>query len=103
MINLNLNLIKVHCRIDHDLDDELLLNYAESAINVLESQTGRKWYDVDEVVPKDDADGMNLTTQARQALFLLVAYWYANREASERFELPSAFYRLIQPYRIYGV
>ena len=49
---LSLDLVKAHCRIDNDDEDDVLQSYIESALGHIESQLGRKLYN--DNVPDSD-------------------------------------------------
>ncbi|MGQ7253974.1 head-tail connector protein [Vreelandella titanicae] len=110
---LELDIIKQHVRLEPDEteDDALLDTYANSAVRYIENHTGRKLYATDEAVPKDtdgnvtDEHALVLDDDLVDAMLLLIAHRYANREAvvvgSISSELPMAVKDLIEPYRHY--
>lgn len=102
---LSLDLVKAHCRIDNDNEDNLLQSYIESALGHIESQLGRKLYN--DNVPDSDSTGIVINAPIRHAVLMLIAHWYENRESvvvgnfgSKEIEIGT--WRLIQPYRIMG-
>lgn len=110
---LELDIIKVHCRIEPDVidDDDLLDTYANAARRLVESHTGRTLYATQVEVPKD-ADGnptddhaLVLDDSITTAMLLLIGHWYESREAAVigtiSSELPLAVDALITPYRHY--
>ena len=72
--------LKLQARIDSDDEDELLKGYAESALAHIEMHCDRKLV---VLVPGVEMtpEQMELTPDVWQAMVLLVAHWYANREA----------------------
>lgn len=102
---LSLDLVKSHCRIDSNDEDEVLQSYIEAALGHIESQLGRKLYD--DNVPDSDLTGIVINAPIRHAALMLIAHWYENRESvvvgnfgSKEIEIGT--WRLIQPYRIMG-
>lgn len=75
-----LETLKQQIRIDGDDEDALLKGYVEAALAHVEQHCDRKL-----VVPVAGAElpenQMELTADVWQAVLLLVAHWYANREA----------------------
>lgn len=72
--------LKQQGRIDDDADEALLKGYTAAALAHVEMHCDRKL-----VVPVPGVDltpdQMELTADVWQAVVLLVAHWYANREA----------------------
>ncbi|HDR1907263.1 TPA: phage gp6-like head-tail connector protein [Pasteurella multocida] len=102
---LSLDLVKLHCRIDSDEDDELLKSFIDSAVGFIQSQLNRTLY-VDSV-PDNDSNGIVINGPIRQAILMTIAHWYEHREAvftgTITKEIELGTWRLIQPYRIMGV
>lgn len=75
-----LETLKQQIRIDGDDEDALLKGYVEAALAHVEQHCDRKL-----VVPVTGVelpeDQMEITADVWQAVWLLVAHWYANREA----------------------
>ena len=69
--------IKLQAKVDNDVEDELIKGYVESALFHVEQHC-----DV-ELVESDPSEPNQLlvTPDIWQAVYLLVAHWYANREA----------------------
>ena len=101
---LSIELIKLHCRIDHDNEDELLQQYENAAKEYIESLLDRKLYAVQ--VP-DASNGLVANTAIKQAMLMTIAHWYEHRESVvvgvTSKEIEEGVWRLIQPYRIMGV
>ncbi len=103
---INLDLIKLHCRIDHDYDDELLGLYLDAAKDAVKQHTSRNWYDDSEQIPDEDEHGIRWNRAAELSMYLLIGHWYESRSAVTDLnmkELPMGFFALIQPYRIHGL
>jgi hypothetical protein len=110
---LELDIIKVHCRIEPDFidDDALLDTYANAARRLVETHTGRTLYATLAEVPKDgegnvaDEHYLLLDDAVTTAMLLLIGHWYENREAAvigaTATDLPLAVDALIIPYRHY--
>lgn len=102
---ITLDLIKAHCRIDHDEDDSLLEHYENAAHEHIERQLGRRLYA--ESVPEDESNGLVITAAIKQAMLMTIAHWYEHRESVivgvVSREIEEGTWRLIQPYRIMGV
>lgn len=75
-----LELLKTQARIDTDEEDELLKSYVAAALAHVELHCDRVLVDP---VPDEplQPDQMALTPDVWQAVVLLVAHWYAHREA----------------------
>lgn len=69
--------IKLQAKVDNDVEDELIKGYVESALFHVEQHC-----DV-ELVESDPSEPNQLlvTPDIWQAVYLLVAHWYATREA----------------------
>ncbi|WP_234099674.1 head-tail connector protein [Enterobacter roggenkampii] len=99
---LTLEEIKQQCRVELDFteDDELLTAIGDAAQTRTETRINRKLYEKE--VPDTDPDGLLLPDDVKQALLLLVGYWYENRVAVNDFEqseAPLAYNWLVDPYR----
>lgn len=103
---LTLELIKQHCRIDVDVDDELLQAYHRAARTYIQSLLNRKLYN--EAESENDRDGIVINPAIEQAILMTIAHWYEHRESvvvgtiSSK-EVEEGVWRLIQPYRKMGV
>lgn len=98
---IDLNLIKKHCRIDHDDEDELLQLYANTAVAHAQNYLGKQ------IVLDGDAkdDVIVFDNVIATACLLVIAHWYDNRETATTSlqEIPHGFIALLQPYRNMGV
>ena len=107
---LDLREIKVQCRIDDDWseDDALLNHYAAAAIETCSDEMERVIYE-DQLALDAAADttGIVLNARIKQAAFLLIAHWYASREAvvigTISSTLPLGFKTLLWRLRIYSI
>ena len=94
---------KLHCRIDHDEEDDLIQEYIDVAEAQIQANLDRKVIatEVDRVGENDLVDNKALDA----ARLLFVGHLYANREATTQatIELPLGYWSLIQPYRNMGV
>lgn len=102
-----LELIKQHCRISTDEDDDLLLQYLDASRLLAEAFLSRNIYDTQSELDNANDDGVVINAQIRQAMLMTISHWYEHREAvltgisSKAVEL--GFRALLQPYRIMGL
>lgn len=99
---LTLEEIKQQCRVELDFteDDTLLTAIGLAAQTRTETRINRKLYA--EAPPETDPDGLMLPDDVKQAMLMLVSYWYENRVAANDFEqseAPLAYNWLVDPYR----
>lgn len=89
---IELSLVKMHLRVDHDDEDALIQGYLDAAIVHVEQHCDRVLVETP-LLPEE----MGLTKDVQQAVLLLVGHWYANREgvASGLTEVPLAVGRLL--------
>ncbi|HAU5716764.1 MULTISPECIES: head-tail connector protein [Serratia] len=75
--------IKLHVRVDHDADDELIKTYLDAAVDYVENYCDGKL--VTELTPIVEVDipprEILFTAGIWQSMLLLVGHWYANRES----------------------
>ncbi|MOA27537.1 Phage gp6-like head-tail connector protein [compost metagenome] len=69
--------IKLQARIDNDVEDDLVKDYVAAALFHVEQHCDRILVESD----PDEPEEMALTPDIWQAVYLLVAHWYATREA----------------------
>lgn len=95
----SLDLVKKHCVLDsYDGDDDLLTHYVEAAEEHVITLTNCSL----EELKQRSADGVSLPKPLQQAVMMLAAQWYDQREANSRskFEfVPDGVHALIMPYR----
>ncbi|CDH21461.1 head-tail connector protein [Xenorhabdus bovienii] len=96
-IDIPLNEIKQHCRIDESdtLDDALLTAYAEAALEVCQQHIGKRF-----------DDGLSFTPAIKVGCLLYIGLLYENREMAtdvELKEVPFTIKSLWSVYRDVGV
>lgn len=106
MRKIDIEAVKYQCRIEHDEEDLLIDGYIKSAYDHVSAWLNRSLHDYD--VPADDKDGLVINASINQACLMLVAHWYANREAVANnmvnlAVMPLGVQALLQPYRLMGV
>lgn len=103
---MNLARIKQHLRIDHADEDDYISELEKAARVFVARDLNRNVYDDASTTPVDDTFGIVLTPDLEQAMLLLIGHWYEHREAATdtaKAEVPIAYWRLVQHYRLYGV
>lgn len=102
--------VKLHCRIDAGAseEDDWIAARVKAAWRYVETWTRRRLYEnADDPLYLTDSDALLYGEDIETAMLMLIAHWYANREAvsingtSSTVDL--AVEALLQPYRIYGV
>ncbi|WP_338544902.1 head-tail connector protein [Pseudomonas benzopyrenica] len=74
---IELSRVKLHLRVDHDDEDDLIQGYLAAASAYVEQHCDRTLVEANPTGPEQ----MLLTKDVEQAMLLLVGHWYANREA----------------------
>lgn len=74
---IELSRVKLHLRVDHDDEDDLIQGYLAAASAYVEQHCDRTLVEASPTGPEQ----MLLTKDVEQAMLLLVGHWYANREA----------------------
>lgn len=91
---IDLALVKQQMRVDHSEEDQLIQGYIDAAVVHVEQHCDRHIVDT-----PTTPDQMGLTSDVRQAVMMLVAHWYANREAvvvgTITADVPLGFERLL--------
>lgn len=95
---ITLEQVKFQCRIEHDEEDDILMLYIQSAQAFCQNYLDRNIYNTADF---DDKTGIEITPIIKQAMLLLVAHWYVQRELTPN--VPQAVYELLRPYRLMGV
>ena len=106
MLRIDIDAVKYQCRIEHDDEDLLLDGYIQSSYDHVSAWLGRKLYEQD--APSNDKTGLIINASVNQACLMLIAHWYANREAvadnmANLAVMPLGVQALLQPYRLMGV
>lgn len=91
---IDLAVVKLHLRVDHDEEDSLIQGYIDAAVVHVEQHCDRQ------IVPNPDSpEQMALTKDIEQAVLMLVGHWYASREAvvtgTITSDVPLGFERLL--------
>ncbi|WP_414146885.1 head-tail connector protein [Erwinia sp. BNK-24-b] len=107
---LTVDQVKHHCNIEQDFteDDAWLAARIKAAARYVENYTRRTLYDdAADPVYLADPDALLYGEDIETAMLMLIAHWYANREAvvtGVSVATPDfAVEAFLQPYRIYGV
>lgn len=102
-MKITLEEVKQQCRIEHELEDDLLEGYLLSACRTIENVTNRTLFDE---LPEDAPNnGLLLTDDLKLAVLMLTAYLYENRSGwneannSPNFALPPTVEAIVQPYK----
>lgn len=102
-MKITLDEIKQQCRIEHDLEDDLLLGYLKSAQVIVENYTNRKLFDTLPDEPLTNA--LLISGDLKLALLMLTTYLYENRSGwneannSPNFALPPTVESIISRYK----
>jgi len=90
--------LKGHCRIDSDdnSEDSLITTYSEAAREKVGKYINRPLFDNE--IPAGTVDGLVINSSVKLAIMLAVNHFYDNRDATT--ELPPAFFRLLDDYRL---
>lgn len=92
MARIELEEIKQHLRIDHNLDDELLELYSTAALEAAENHIGKTF----------GSDTVKFTQGIKVGCLMFIGHLYANRETVsdvQLYEVPMAVKSLWNPYR----
>lgn len=93
---IDLNEIKAHLRIEHDLDDELLEVYADAALEAASNHIGKVWGD------ETTSNTVKFTKGIKVGCLMFIGHLYANREIVsdiQQYEVPMTIKTLWNPYR----
>ncbi|QGM80715.1 head-tail connector protein [Otariodibacter oris] len=96
MARIDIEEIKNHLRIDHDLDDELLEVLADSALEVAQNHIGKRFADT------TTEETVQFTQGIKVGCLMFIGHLYANREIVsdvQLYEVPMAISALWNPYR----
>ncbi|EMH4032910.1 TPA: phage gp6-like head-tail connector protein [Serratia marcescens] len=95
--------IKLHIRVDHDADDELIKTYLDAAVDYVENYCDGKL--VVEITPIVESETppreIIFTAGIWQAMLLLIGHYYSNREAvgQSQIEIPLGVESLLYRHR----
>jgi hypothetical protein len=100
---IDLSIVKVHLRVDHDDEDALIEGYRDAALSAFETWTNRTLVDPAEALPDPVGNALRLSKSIQQGALLLIGHWYGGREAvvigTITAELPMATNALWKPHR----
>lgn len=98
MSEISLELLKKHVNADDsDADDDILLQYLEAAEEHVVDMTRRSMDDLCVL-----GDGVDPPKRIVQAVLMLAASWYAQRESVagvQMYEVPDSVEALVKPFR----
>ncbi|OOR96995.1 hypothetical protein B0187_10100 [Haemophilus paracuniculus] len=96
MVSIELDEIKQHLRIEHNLDDDLLRVYADTALEVAQNHIGKTW-------GEERTESTTPFTQGiKVGCLMYIGHLYANREVVadvQLHEVPMAIKSLWNVYR----
>jgi hypothetical protein len=94
---INLETAKLHCRIDHDDEDQLLLDWIEEAEEVIQNDLDRK------IIPNESnriGETDIVDNKWLDSARLIYVQYKHNRSLAGK---PQAYWDLLQKFRIMGV
>ncbi|MBJ2263723.1 head-tail connector protein [Pseudomonas sp. MF6787] len=100
---IDLPIVKVHLRVDHDDEDALIEGYRDAALSAFETWTNRTLVDPAEPLPDPVGNALWMSKSIQQGALLLIGHWYGSRESvvigTITAELPMATNALWKPHR----
>lgn len=102
---IDLDTVKSHLRVDGEEEDGLIQGYTDAALSTFEQWTNRKLIAEGEALPDPAGNALVMTKAIGQGALMLIAHWYANREAviltgsSSFTDMPLATRALWTPHR----
>ena len=93
---IDLDEIKTHLRIEHDLDDELLSVYADAALEAASNHIGKVWG------TETTSETVRFTKGIKVGCLMFIGHLYANREIVsdvQQYEVPMTIKALWNPHR----
>ena len=81
--------VKAQCRIEHDADDDLLNSYIKAAreycegflnIKLVEDEQEEQEQENTDETEENAVKQIEVKTKWKQAMLLIIAHWYTNRE-----------------------
>lgn len=96
---LSLDLIKKQCRIDSNFndDDEILSLYGDSAEDFLSQHLNCQ---LDDIAAENSGQ---LPRNLISAMLLYVDYLYNESGSAQNYDLPQAYWILVNPYKTYSI
>lgn len=104
-MSLDLDTVKLHLRVDHTDEDDLIRIYLRAAEERVEQFLDRKVYATEvELTAAGDASGMVANGSTEAATLLIVGHLFASREdvvvGAPVSQLPSGSQYLLMPFRV---
>lgn len=100
---IDLDLVKVHLKVDGDDEDTLIQGYTDAAISSFELWTNRSLVAEGDSLPEPVGNALKITKAIRQGALLLIGHWYSARETvvtgTIATEMPMATQALWGPHR----
>lgn len=100
---INLDVVKLHLRVDHIEEDTLIQAYTDAAFSAFELWTNRTLLAAAVPLPDPITNHIALSKSIEQGALLLIGHWYASREAvvigTITAQLPMATMALWLPHR----
>ena len=102
-MKITLDEVKQQCRIEHDLEDDLLTTYLNSAKATIANLTNRTLFD--KLPSQPPTDALEINDDLKLAILMLTAHYYENRSGwneannSPNFAVPPTVEAIAQRYR----
>lgn len=102
-MKITLDEVKQQCRIEHELEDDLLKSYLDAAKSTLADLTNRTLFEKLPADPPDNA--LEISHDLKVAILMLTAHYYENRGGwnesnnSPNFALPPTVESIAMRYR----
>ena len=100
---IDLPIVKVHLRVDHDDEDALIEGYRDAALSAFETWTNRTLIAPESALPDPVGNALRMNKSIQQGALLLIGTWYNSRESvavgNIVNELPMATSALWKPHR----
>lgn len=100
---IDLPIVKVHLRVDHDDEDALIEGYRDAALSAFETWTNRTLIGPEAALPDPVGNALRMSKSIQQGALLLIGHWYSGRETvvigTITAELPMATNALWKPHR----
>lgn len=103
MANIDIATVKMHLRVDSDIEDDYIQRLVSAAIKFAQKYIGKTIINENETPPAGVVDPLVMGDDLQQGLLMLVGYWYENRETVNIGnivnELPMAASAIFDMYR----